>query len=174
MNHPFNKNIPCCQEVETADVHKAAGAEPSEGLEQVAREIEAIHAPTYKTPEQRVKVIAAYAAILARHFSGGKGAEVSTISDKVLDAIVLDIAELPDRSSPEDWPEAMLVTAEELKSIIRGNIEDAALTGSAVEPPQPKRKMRASPLDDIHDECPDCRGTCSPVDGDGEREAQKP
>lgn len=24
--------------------------------------------------------------------------------------------------------------------------------------------MRASPLDDIHEECPDCRGTCSPVE----------
>jgi len=24
--------------------------------------------------------------------------------------------------------------------------------------------MRASPLDDIHDECPDCRGTCSAVE----------
>lgn len=34
------------------------------------------------------------------------------------DAIVRAVAELPDRTSPEDWPEVMLVTADELHSII--------------------------------------------------------
>ena len=32
--------------------------------------------------------------------------------------IVRDVAELPDRNSPEDWPEAMIVTGEELRSIV--------------------------------------------------------
>lgn len=33
--------------------------------------------------------------------------------------VLMQVAELPDRSSPEDWPEAMLVTTEELGAIIR-------------------------------------------------------
>lgn len=33
--------------------------------------------------------------------------------------IVQDVAELPDRTSPDDWPDAMLVTADELAEIVR-------------------------------------------------------
>ena len=32
--------------------------------------------------------------------------------------IVRAVAELPDRTSPDDWPEAMLVTDEELRNIL--------------------------------------------------------
>lgn len=39
--------------------------------------------------------------------------------ESALDRICVSIAELPDRTSPEDWPDAMLVTASELKTIIR-------------------------------------------------------
>ena len=35
------------------------------------------------------------------------------------DEIIRHVAELPDRSSPEDWPEAMLVTENELRKIIQ-------------------------------------------------------
>ena len=35
-----------------------------------------------------------------------------------INAIIRDIAELPDRDSPADWPEAMLVTANELKEVL--------------------------------------------------------
>jgi hypothetical protein len=38
--------------------------------------------------------------------------------EALLDDIVRQVAELPDRSSPEDWPEAMLVTSDELRSIL--------------------------------------------------------
>lgn len=37
---------------------------------------------------------------------------------RLADKIVRDVAELPDRDSPEDWPEAMIVTGEELHMII--------------------------------------------------------
>lgn len=40
-------------------------------------------------------------------------------------AICKRVAELPDRNSPEDWPEAMLVTAEELEFIVVSEILDA-------------------------------------------------
>ena len=38
------------------------------------------------------------------------------------DLICRDVAELPDRTSPDDWPEAMLVTAEELHLIVTDHL----------------------------------------------------
>lgn len=38
--------------------------------------------------------------------------------EEVSALIVRDVAELPDRTSPQDWPEAMLVTPEELRAIL--------------------------------------------------------
>lgn len=35
-----------------------------------------------------------------------------------INSVLRDVAELPDRNSPEDWPEAMLVTGAELRQII--------------------------------------------------------
>ncbi len=47
-----------------------------------------------------------------------------------IEEIINDIAELPDNNSPEDWHEAMLVTAEELAMIIErhcsGAVDDIA------------------------------------------------
>jgi len=42
--------------------------------------------------------------------------------------IAVAVAELPDRSSPDDWPEAMLVTASELSAIIEARVLDALET----------------------------------------------
>lgn len=39
-------------------------------------------------------------------------------------SIIQAISELPGRTSPEDWPEAMLVTAEELEAILRPCLGD--------------------------------------------------
>lgn len=44
---------------------------------------------------------------------------------ELVDAIIRDVAELPDRSSPEDWPEAMLVTGSELRRIIENRLATA-------------------------------------------------
>lgn len=41
-----------------------------------------------------------------------------TMWDSIATAVVKRVAELPDRSSPDNWPEAMLVTSEELHRII--------------------------------------------------------
>lgn len=40
-----------------------------------------------------------------------------------VDRIVGAVAELPDRTSPDDWPDAMLVTACELRAIVRAEID---------------------------------------------------
>jgi hypothetical protein len=39
-----------------------------------------------------------------------------------VDAVIQAIAELPDRTSPNDWPEAMLVTADELRAILAARV----------------------------------------------------
>lgn len=42
-----------------------------------------------------------------------------------IDRVVQDVAELSDRNSPEDWPDAMLVTADELRQIIEHRAKEA-------------------------------------------------
>lgn len=46
--------------------------------------------------------------------------------------VIREVAELPDRSSPGDWPEAMLVTSEELRRIL------AKFAPPAVEAKEPQ------------------------------------
>lgn len=42
----------------------------------------------------------------------------------IADLIVRSVAELPDRTSPEDWPEAMIVTDAELRSIVNRHVAE--------------------------------------------------
>lgn len=42
--------------------------------------------------------------------------------ETLIASIVNDVAELPDRTSPDDWPDAMLVTADELRNIMVARI----------------------------------------------------
>ncbi len=41
-----------------------------------------------------------------------------------IDRIVQRVAEMPDRTSPEDWPEAMLVTSKELHDICADELSE--------------------------------------------------
>lgn len=50
------------------------------------------------------------------------------------DRVVERVAELPDRTSPEDWPEAMLVTADELRHIVTTQLVSAALPAPSGSP----------------------------------------
>lgn len=70
----------------------------------------------------------------------------------LIDRIIRDVAELPDRTSPEDWPEAMLVTAGELRGIIGGYLADlsARLETTAWEATQLKN-LHADLLRDFND-----------------------
>ena len=47
--------------------------------------------------------------------------------DNIAVRVCRSVAELPDRDSPEGWPEAMLVTHEELHAIVLGALADAML-----------------------------------------------
>ncbi len=37
---------------------------------------------------------------------------------RLIETVIQRVAELPDRTSPDDWPDAMLVTAPELETIL--------------------------------------------------------
>lgn len=41
---------------------------------------------------------------------------------EIIDGVVRDVAELPDRTSPDDWPGAMLVTEDELRAILLAHL----------------------------------------------------
>lgn len=43
---------------------------------------------------------------------------MTTVADDFMTDVIRDIAELPDRTSPPDAPDMMLVTAEELRAIL--------------------------------------------------------
>ena len=49
--------------------------------------------------------------------------------DEVIASAIQRVAELPDRTSPDDWPEAMLVTADELRVILADALEAAQRAG---------------------------------------------
>lgn len=42
--------------------------------------------------------------------------------NRTIDGIIRDVAELPDRTSPADQPEMMLVSADELRAILLNHI----------------------------------------------------
>lgn len=46
----------------------------------------------------------------------------------IADAVVLAVSELPDRTSPDEWPDAMLVTGEELREIIMTELRHSEAT----------------------------------------------
>jgi hypothetical protein len=77
--------------------------------------------------------VANFCAFLAARGEGieaGVQAEpvASRAASEIATAVCQRVAELDDRSSPADWPEAMLVTAEELQTIL---IEELAATSPA-------------------------------------------
>jgi len=43
---------------------------------------------------------------------------------KKIELIIRDVAELPDRTSPEDWPEALIVTSVELEEILTQHLSE--------------------------------------------------
>jgi hypothetical protein len=50
-------------------------------------------------------------------------------------AVCQRVAELPDRNSPEDWPEAMLVTGQELIDVVTCELEQAQAAPALEAPP---------------------------------------
>lgn len=63
---------------------------------------------------------------------------VRAVIDQMRARIVRRVAELPDRTSPDDWPDAMLVTADELATILSEELADHLL--HALAEPQLQEK----------------------------------
>lgn len=59
-------------------------------------------------------------------FEQGKPSEF----DQFVNGVLRDVAELPDRNSPEDEPDMMMVTAEELKVILCNRLSEALFAHS--------------------------------------------
>ena len=60
-------------------------------------------------------------------------AEANARIDNIAARVCRSVAELPDRDSPEGWPEAMLVTHEELHAIVLGALNDDQPTTAATQ-----------------------------------------
>ena len=56
-------------------------------------------------------------------FKKGWQAKSQGIAEKIA-LIIRDVAELPDRTSPEDWPEALIVTSGELEEILTQHLSE--------------------------------------------------
>lgn len=50
-----------------------------------------------------------------------------------IDSVLREVAELPNRNSPEDWPEAMLVTGAELRQVIVAHAPAEAVNAMVME-----------------------------------------
>lgn len=68
--------------------------------------------------------------------------EKALLKDDFAASISKRVAELPDRSSPDDWPEAMLVTAEELEFIVVDELLDR-VSGSETAPSEIEKAVKA-------------------------------
>lgn len=142
MTHPtptpgageFPQLLPCpfCGE-DAFHVHVYAGEEivrcsntacPAAPMVGGATEAEAVAAWNQRTP-----------AVALRAQGGQAGESGEALPETVANAVVQMVGEMDDRTSPEDWPEAMLVTGPELHAVIllafERNAEAAALRAQA-------------------------------------------
>jgi hypothetical protein len=70
-------------------------------------------------PGRNAVVPSLYLLDFAREVLRVHGVQSATAQrGSLADLVIRDVQELPDRTSPDDWPEAMLVTAAELRDII--------------------------------------------------------
>lgn len=85
-----------------------------------------------RDPEQNVVAINALIAHISTPPTG-----VVIVPEEQIAACVRAVAELPDRNSPEDMPDMMLVTAEELAAILRAHISTPP-AGMVLVPEEPE------------------------------------
>ena len=74
--------------------------------------------------------------------------------ERLVNRICLEVCELPDRTSPEDWPEACLVTPEELSDICSGVLTEAI---SSLLKALERIATHESSVSDSHMECENCK-----------------
>lgn len=67
--------------------------------------------------------------------------------EAVIERILRRVAELPDRTSPDDWPEAMLVTTQELSAILTDALQPPAACGAASQEPTCESCVHLTPFE---------------------------
>lgn len=77
--------------------------------------------------------------------------ELTACPDAIAIRVVQRVAELPDRTSPVDWPDAMLVTSAELQFIVTDEINNAAALRASVT-----REEQQKNVGTADDEIPRC------------------
>lgn len=94
---------------------------------------------TAPTTEELRRAILKMNALLSR-LEAETGATTNENIESFINAVLNDVMELPDRSSPDDWPLACLVEGDELDTILRERIPLLIPQNQEVEPaPQPTR-----------------------------------
>lgn len=83
----------------------------------------AVVAGMLKAKEIGVKMLASDCEVILQSAIASMQGEAK-LSDRFIGEVIQNVAELPDRNSPDDWPEAMLVTSEELQEILISVHED--------------------------------------------------
>lgn len=74
-------------------------------------------------------------------------------AERLADAIVREVAELPDRDSPADWPAAMLVTSDELRGIVLAHIQRGVPDGWHLDESKARSAYWGSYPDGDSDRC---------------------
>ena len=74
-------------------------------------------------------------------------------ADAIATSVCRAVSELPDRNSPQDWPEAMLVTGDELHQIVGDSVIDRQQRNRLAEPVA-WRHSRTLGLFDIEEDVP--------------------
>jgi len=73
---------------------------------------------TIRIPHSETRDIIDVRLVECRAIVGFEGKIRESIEYKINEA-VRRVAELPDRTSPDDWPEAMLITGNELRNVLQ-------------------------------------------------------
>jgi hypothetical protein len=76
---------------------------------------------------------------------------------RLIDECVQRVAELPDRTSPDDWPDAMLVTADELRRIL-----ETVLLGRPVGPAETEEQYEHATRSKLSTAMPEVREVLRP------------
>lgn len=75
-----------------------------------------------------------------------RGRALDAREEEMITRVVRRVAELPDRTSPDEWPEAMLVTADELQQIVSEEAADLLVRLIAQTEETEKWKARVESL----------------------------
>lgn len=119
------------------------------------------------TSEDLIAIRRVLAALHAQPRASQVETRLTRCPDEIAVHVAQRVAELPNRTSPDDWPEAMIVTSAELQFIVTDVINDA-LAALHAQPAEPSQRAIEARLKSVVRGntlviCPTCKsfGECS-------------